>query len=335
MPFGGGPAAARGISSASPQTRIVALSAYDDRPSVMEMLRAGASGFLIKGSPASEILDALFASARGHGALSTEVAGDVISELAGQLRRDEVRTEEHRTRTAKLRRLLDGDPVTIAFQPIVDLATGEVVVAEALARFDPSDGRPPDAWLAEAEQLGLRADLELAAIRAALLGLDRLPSRAVLSVNVSPSVVRSEEFLQTIAADAATRLVVEVTEHAPVEDYDELNRALRALRERGVRLAIDDAGAGFASLRHIVRLAPDLIKLDATLTRDIDADPARRALATALISFAGEIGATMIAEGIETEAEFQTLRSLGIGLGQGYFLGVPGALPFEGVQVPA
>ena len=129
-------------------------------------------------------------------------------------------------------------------------------------------------------------------------------------------------------------MVLEVTEHAPVEDYDQLNRTLRTLRARGIRLAIDDAGAGFASFRHIVRLAPDFIKLDMTLTRDIDADPARRALATAMVSFALEIGATMIAEGIETEQEFRTLRSLGIGLGQGYFLGVPGSLPFSTPSLP-
>jgi len=105
------------------------------------------------------------------------------------------------------------------------------------------------------------------------------------------------------------------------------------LRDRGIRLAIDDAGAGFSSLRHIVRLSPDFIKLDITLTRDIDADPARRALATALISFASEIGATIIAEGIETRSEFETLRALGVAFGQGFYLARPAALPVEGLSL--
>jgi len=334
MPGGGGPVAARGIKLASPQTRIVALSAYDDRASVLEMLRAGASGFLVKGTPAQGILDAIFAAARGHGPLSSSIAADVIQELASQLQREELESEERRRRMDRVQRLLGGTPVPIVFQPIVDLRTGEIAGAEALARFDAAGDQPPERWLEEAEQLGLRADLEIAALRAAIREVDLLPKGVFLSVNTSPAVAVTPRFLQALSAPGAKRVVLEVTEHAPVEDYDQLNRTLRTLRARGIRLAIDDAGAGFASFRHIVRLAPDFIKLDMTLTRDIDADPARRALATAMVSFALEIGATMIAEGIETEQEFRTLRSLGIGLGQGYFLGVPGSLPFSTPSLP-
>jgi EAL domain-containing protein (putative c-di-GMP-specific phosphodiesterase class I) len=334
MPGGGGPAAARGIRSASPQTRVVALSAYNDRASVLEMLRAGASGFLVKGAPAADILEAIFAAASGRGPLSSEIAAELIAELATQLQQEEVQSEDRRHRTDRVQRLIGGTPVPMAFQPIVSLSTGGVAGVEALARFDPDAGRAPDLWLAEADDLGLRADLELAALRAALREVDLLDRGVFLSVNASPSVAVLPQFLQSLPDSAAKRLVLEVTEHAPVEDYERLNHSLRPLRNRGVRLAIDDAGAGFASLHHIVRLAPDFIKLDMTLTRDIDADPSRRALATAMVSFALEIGATMIAEGIETVAEFRTLRSLGIGLGQGFFLGVPGPLPIAPPRLP-
>src|SRR5439155_6829938 len=136
MPGGGGPVAARGIKVASPQTRVVALSAYDDRASVLEMFRAGASGFLVKGTPAQAILDAIFAAARGHGPLSSSIAAEVIQELASQLQREELESEERRQRTDRVLRLLRGAQVPIVFQPIVDLRTGDIVGAEALARFD-------------------------------------------------------------------------------------------------------------------------------------------------------------------------------------------------------
>jgi EAL domain-containing protein (putative c-di-GMP-specific phosphodiesterase class I) len=197
---------------------------------------------------------------------------------------------------------------------------------EALARFDPEPGRPPTAWFERAAALGMLTELEMVTVRGALARLGAVRPEAFLSVNVSPSTVASPPFLETLYGVPGERIVLEVTEHARVDDYDALNEALRRLRSRGVRLAIDDAGAGFASLQHIVRLAPDYIKLDMTLTRGIDGDPVRRALATALITFAREIGASIIAEGIETDAEFETLRALGVAFGQGFFLGEPGPL---------
>jgi EAL domain-containing protein (putative c-di-GMP-specific phosphodiesterase class I) len=127
--------------------------------------------------------------------------------------------------------------------------------------------------------------------------------------------------------------VIEVTEHAAVADYDALADCLRPLRERGVRLAIDDAGAGFASLRHILRLSPDVIKLDRTLCADIDTDPARHALATALIAFAAQIGSSVVAEGIERPEELLTLRALGVPYGQGFFLARPAQLPVDPFEI--
>ena len=326
MPGGGGPRAARDIKDRSPQTRVIALSAYDDRASVLEMLRAGASGYLVKGTPPGEILNAIRGAASGKATLSVDVAAAVVHELAGQLKQKQLEEDERRSRLERVQRLLTEGSFLMVFQPIANLRNSTVIGLEALARFDGDPARGPETWLAEAESLGLRLDLELAAVRTALGYLQLLPTDAFLAVNLSPSTAVEARFLESLDGLATERIVIEVTEHARVQDYDALNAALKVLRARGVRLAIDDAGAGFASLQHIVRLAPDFIKLDITLTRGIDADPVRRALATALITFASEIDATIIAEGIETKDEFDTLRGLGVSCGQGYYLAVPGPL---------
>jgi hypothetical protein len=125
------------------------------------------------------------------------------------------------------------------------------------------------------------------------------------------------------------RIVVEVTEHARVNDYLEAQRVLGALRKAGIRVAVDDAGSGYASLRHILELRPDIIKMDLSITRDIDTDPARRALATALVIFAGEVGAVVVAEGAETESELCALQAAGIHRAQGFAISAPQSLPLS------
>jgi len=160
---------------------------------------------------------------------------------------------------------------------------------------------------------------------AVIAGLPRLPVTAYLSLNASHRTVRSPELIDLLSGSAG-RLVVEITEHEPVDDYDELADSLRPLRALGVKIAIDDAGAGYASLRHTLALAPDIVKVDISLVRSIDLDRGRRALASALISFADEMDMTIVAEGIETAAELETLRELGVRFGQGYHLAEPAAL---------
>lgn len=251
----------------------------------------------------------------------------VVQELSEQLRREELALEERRARRERLHRAVAGEGLSLVFQPIFDLRARRPVGMEALARFSLEPIRSPAAWFSEAAEEGLGVELELAAIRLALSHLDRIPAEAYLSLNLSHATLRSERAAELLSAADGPRLVVEITEHEPVDDYERLAEALAGLRRLGVRIAIDDAGAGFASLRHTLRLEPDLIKLDISLTRDIDADRRRRALASALTSFAEEMGMAIVAEGIETQAELDALLRLGVGFGQGFFLAKPAPLP--------
>ncbi len=327
MPGGGGTRVAREMARVSPRTRIVALSAHDDRTSVTEMIRAGALSYVVKGAPVDEIVEAVERASRGLASLSGDAAAGVRRDLEEQLGRRERREEEGRRRLERIRAALEPGAIVPVFQPIVDLVSTRVVGYEALSRFQLEPRRGPDAWLAEAAEVGLQEELEYAAIRLATDRFDDLPAGAYLSLNLSPSSCLSQRLEHALLGLPAERVVIEVTENAPVPDYQALRAGLQPLKAIGGRLAIDDAGAGFAGLRHIVRLAPDIIKLDVALTRDVDTDRARRAMAAALVSFAGEMGIVIVAEGIETQAEFDTLRSLGVRYGQGYLMGRPDELP--------
>jgi EAL domain-containing protein (putative c-di-GMP-specific phosphodiesterase class I)/DNA-binding NarL/FixJ family response regulator len=334
---GGGANAARGIKRHSPETRILALSAHDDRTTVLGMLEAGVVGYLVKGSSVESIVDSIECAAAGQGSLSVEVTGDVIEELVGQLTLRRKAADRKRFRVERIRRALSEDGAFKAvFQPICTLA-GETVGAEALTRFRGPPNRGPERWFAEAGEAGLRRELELAAARVALRELPTLPPHVYLSVNVSPDTLSADGFRDLLREENLRRIVVEVTEHAPIEDYTCLNGSFKRLRDDGVRLAIDDAGAGFASLRHILRLTPDFIKLDRTLIAGISYDSSQQALAAGLISFAGKMGATIVAEGIERMDEVQTLSRLGVEFGQGYFFAKPAPLPLPGTpaRVPA
>src|SRR5688572_8368112 len=250
----------------------------------------------------------------------------MLAELVGQEldRQHDARRRWNSTETRIRSALRPGSPA-IVFQPIVNVRSGAVIGAEALARFPDSSG--PERWFADAASVGLGLDLELAAITAALGQLHRIPDKVYLSMNASPSAIQSPRLSEIFDDVDEKRNVIEVTDHVHVEDYDALVDAVRHLRSIGVRFAIDDAGAGYSSLRHVVRIRPDLIKLDTSLTRDVDTDPARRALARSLLLFAEEIGATLIAEGVETLTELDALVTLGVDHVQGYLTGRPGPLP--------
>lgn len=324
---GHGPRAAREIRRVVPGTRVVALSAHDDRASVASMLRAGALGYVTKGAPIDEILAGVERASRGLASLSGDAAAAVSRELEEHLGRQELEAERAHTLVEEVAGVLQPGAIRPVYQPIFELATLHVVGYEALARFDREPVRGPDAWFAAADEAGLRLELELAAIRAAVSRFSELPAPARLTFNASPATAVSEEMATLLLGLPAERLVIEITEHAPVSDYDALGAGLAGLRSQGMRLSVDDAGAGFASLRHILLLAPDIIKLDISLTRGIDVNRASRSLAKALIAFAAEMGMKVVAEGIETAAELQALLDLGASHGQGYLLGRPGEPP--------
>ena len=212
------------------------------------------------------------------------------------------------------------------YQPVYSLADGDLLGVEALTRFDVEPYRTPDRWFAAAALSGHGIDLEIAAIEEAAKGTADLPRDVVLSVNASPATLGDRRLLD-LFRNTDRQFVVEITEHAVVEDYHLLQHTVHDLRALGVRIAVDDAGAGISSLRHIVQLAPETIKLDISLTQGVGTSPLRRALARALIEFAQRIGAQLIVEGIEEVSDLTTWTALGADAVQGFLVGRPGPLP--------
>jgi EAL domain-containing protein (putative c-di-GMP-specific phosphodiesterase class I) len=256
----------------------------------------------------------------------------------------------------RLQTLLDGPGPVMVFQPIHELAGGQRVGFEALARF-PSDlsdadlellhgpdwrlgsytSEGPAVWFQMADQLGFGVDLEVAAICAAIDRLDDVPLGNYIAVNVGPEALVSGRLLDALGDSDLSRVVVEITEHLAIDDYAAVRRAVTALQTRHSAnvctkvpgMAADDVGAGSASLRHLLELA-DLLafaKLDIALTRGIDTDQVRQALAAGMVGMGTVAGFRVVAEGVEDEAQLVTLRSLGVYAGQGWHLGRPGPLP--------
>ena len=250
-----------------------------------------------------------------------------FADLAGALiGRDVLERTEVRRGRDHMRSIIAERAFKPVFQPIVDLELATVVGYEALSRF--ADGVPPDERFSEAAALELGHELELATLELALDAARAVPPWAWLNVNVSPGLILSGRPLQALIEGYDGRLVLEVTEHTAIADYAALLAAMARLGPN-VEFAVDDAGAGFASLRHILELRPAFVKLDRWLIADIKSDEARQAMIVGLSHFAGETGCRLIAEGIETADELAVLRSLDIHLGQGYLLGRPAALPAE------
>ena len=219
--------------------------------------------------------------------------------------------------------ILDESEFHPVFQPIVALSTGDVLGYEALTRFE--DGARPDRRFAEAGAVGLQADLEIACTLKAIRAVERtLPACRWLSINLSPATVLRGG-ASGIAAVSSIPLSMEITEHAQVENYARLRGALKRVPD--ARVLVDDAGAGYAGLNHILELQPDVVKLDISLVRSIDIDRTRQALFSGLQQFAAEAGFALLAEGVETEAEASALRGLGIEMAQGYFFGKPVEFP--------
>jgi EAL domain-containing protein (putative c-di-GMP-specific phosphodiesterase class I) len=234
--------------------------------------------------------------------------------------------ERERTRRAEIEdRLLpviaDGGPLVV-LQPIVDLVSGRRVGAEALSRFPKDWDKPPDVCFAEAHSIGEGDRLELLAIERAGEHLPRVDG--YVAMNVSPATLLRPEFTELLHRFPLERVLLELSEHDQVEDYQALADVLTPLREAGMRLAIDDVGAGFSSLRHIVVTGPDVIKLDRSMIFGVSADPVLTTLVSSLVAFGRGCGATVVAEGIETAQDAAVLLGLGVDFGQGWHFGRPG-----------
>ena len=248
------------------------------------------------------------------------LCADLVEAILGKDR------DATRERDAKHRRItgtIAAESVEMVFQPIYRTADDSLAAFEALARFPQPPGKGPDTWFADAAEVGLGEELEFLALRKALSALPSLPAGVRLSVNLSPASLASPGLAEAIAAAPLDRLVIELTEHAAVASYEALRDTLAPLRSRGLGLAIDDVGAGHATLRHVLDLAPEIIKLDRSLIRAIDAHSARRALTEALTGYGRHIGCEIVAEGVETQAEYAVLRSIGVTRVQGFLTGRP------------
>jgi EAL domain-containing protein (putative c-di-GMP-specific phosphodiesterase class I)/DNA-binding response OmpR family regulator len=271
------------------------------------LLSLGVSGEARRPTPARKA--GLLADAIDYASILSVVAGPALAD-----RRD---MAEIRSRLEHVLTEREFHPV---FQPIVDLGSREIVGYEALTRF--TDGTRPDLRFTEAASVGLGPDFELAAIEAALTAASHLPGEAFLTLNVSPGLVlESGRRLRKMIRATSRRLILELTEHVPIDDYAALREAIGKLGDVGI--AIDDAGAGYTSLRHILELRPTFAKLDISLVRGIEADELRQALTAGLDYFSLRSGFHLIAEGVESEDEATALRRLGVEFAQGYLFGRP------------
>ncbi len=318
MPGGGGGAATTQLRLGSPAMRVIALSAAPERDVVLQMLRAGASSYVVKSVPAQDLLTAL-----------RTTAVEDHPELAVQLDAAEARAERIAGIAARVRGVIEGSALSIVFQPIVGIQGQGVIGVEALARFDCEPRQSPDVWFMDAVTAGLGTELDLAAAAASLEMLPRIPPDLDLFLNVLPDTLFSSGFEELASSMPGTRVVLELTEHAPIDDYDRLAAAIDQLRAEGYRIAVDDVGAGYSSFRHLLTVHPDVLKIDISLCRSIESDRARQVIGATITSLGRELEATVVAEGIETPAELTTVRELGVDSAQGFYLARPAPVPLE------
>ncbi|SFT91733.1 EAL domain, c-di-GMP-specific phosphodiesterase class I (or its enzymatically inactive variant) [Geodermatophilus amargosae] len=247
----------------------------------------------------------------------------VLASAASVIIEPEVREQQRRDDIdGRLDPLVASGGPSVVLQPIVDLATGVRVGAEALSRFPLEWGKGPDVVFEEAHSVGRGDEMELLALRGAAALLDRVGG--YVAMNVSPQTLLTPAFSALLADLPLDRVLLELSEHDPVEDYDALTTTLLPFRAAGMRLAIDDVGAGFSSLRHIVVTDPDVIKMDRSIVSGLHVDPVLSKLVESLVVFGHGCGVTVVAEGIETADEAAHLRDLGVDLGQGWYFGRPG-----------
>jgi EAL domain-containing protein (putative c-di-GMP-specific phosphodiesterase class I)/DNA-binding NarL/FixJ family response regulator/GGDEF domain-containing protein len=331
LPGGSGIEAAMRLYALPTRTRCIAMSDGEDAAELAAMFAAGAIGYLPQGAMATRVTDALRQAVDGQLRIPRDLARPLFARLLEGLDNEAAgERAARREREAVIRRIIDERQFDMVFQPIVSLADNALIGVEALARFTTEERRSPDLWLDEAHTLGLRPELEAALAAAAVEHCPRLAPETFMTVNLSPAAALSGRLADALPRESLGQIVVELTDHRQVTDYVLLGEALAELRAAGLRVAVDDSGHGLSSLQEVIRLAPEFIKLNRTLTRDVDRDSTRRALVFALSTIAADSGAQVIAEGIETAAELAALRDLRIPYGQGYLIARPQPLPAGG-----
>jgi len=330
MPEGGGLEAVLGIRDVSPSTRVLAYSASSDRASVVQMLRSGAHGYVVKGTPASDLLDALRRCAVGWTALSEGLSEHLIAEVSEQGRAERMSSAAAQVRYERILGLLEPGVTTPTFQPILSLRTSNTAGYEALADFSTNPLANTEEVFREAHNVGLGVELELHCARLAVANFLPLLARTMgtyLAVNASPGLLYRPALLEVLSALPADRVVVEITEQRQFESYEHLREIVSLVHAGGMRVAVDDTGSGFAGLQRLVDVKPEIVKLDRGLISEIDTDAPRRAMVAALRHFADDMGISVVAEGVERQEQLDVLCDIGVDCGQGYLLGRPGPLP--------
>lgn len=251
----------------------------------------------------------------------------VFAELAAEhIEADIHAAARVRESTARIHEVIAGEGASLLYQPVYDVGRASIAGFEAFARFAGTPPRGPDVWFADAARVGLETALEARLIAKAMESFERLPEFAYIGFNVSPHIVLHGQLDRAFAGAPLERTVLEINGHLSIRQYDEMAKALRPMRDEGLRISVDDAGGGVDSFRHILQLQPDIIKLHMSLVRNIDSDAARSALASALIQFGKEQRCDVVAEGVETAAELSVLKAMGVVKMQGYLLGRPATL---------
>lgn len=318
MPGGGGLRAAREITKRFPPAKIVALSAHEDADTVIGMIGAGARAYVPKADSTEKILRTIH-RAVGEAGPSKGAPPRLKLVEPPPPQRDE--------RAASVARAILDGAVTAAFEPIVDIETGETLGLDVQPRVATLPHRSYDAWCADAQAVGLLIDLELAAFRAGRLALRHLPEEAFLEFEVSPFTASSARFRRTIQGTAAARIALGFSPlvaggGVAINDVN-FGETLEALRNRGVRVSARDAGSGLSALAHLTSLAPDFVRLDQTLTRSVEHSFSNHSIVAAVAACAGQVGARVIAAGVTSDGQLDELRRLGVQMVQGTHVGEP------------
>jgi EAL domain-containing protein (putative c-di-GMP-specific phosphodiesterase class I) len=247
-----------------------------------------------------------------------------VADIATELIEKNVETEfYHNEIMARIVSVLEQNKIDIHYQPIFNLKSNKITGYESLSRFNTTPYRPPNIWFEEASQVNLGEELEMMAIKNAIKGMGEFKADTYIAINTSPEYVLNGAIARVLEGVNLHRIVLEITEYAPIRNYSNFRKALDPLRKQGMRLAIDDAGSGYSSFQHVLELEADIIKLDITLTQNIHSNNRKYLFAKALCAFSKAINCSIVAEGVETVEELNCLRELGVDNVQGYLLGRP------------